>query len=59
MAQQVKALAAKPDDLSSSPRIRVMEGEHQLPQVSLCLSHVCYGATILNTQNKYIFNLKG
>jgi hypothetical protein len=35
MAQQVKVLAAKPDDLSSTLRTYVDEEESQLPQVDV------------------------
>jgi X-X-X-Leu-X-X-Gly heptad repeat protein len=34
VAQQVKALASRSNDLSSSPRTHLMEGENQIPQVS-------------------------
>lgn len=33
MAQQVEALAAKPDDASSNPGTSVIEGNKQLPKV--------------------------
>lgn len=45
MAQQGKALAAKPDDLSSSPGSQMVEGENQLPQLSSNL-HTCTVAPI-------------
>ena len=32
MAQGIKVLATKPDDLSSIPRVYMAEGENQLPQ---------------------------
>lgn len=35
MAQQGKALAAKPDDLSSIPGTLLVEGESQSPKVIL------------------------
>lgn len=38
VAQYVKEIAAKPDDLSSIPGIH-MVGENQLPQVAFCAPH--------------------
>lgn len=35
MAEQVKALATRPDKLASVPRTYVVEGQNQLPQVVL------------------------
>lgn len=35
MPQQIKVLSAKPDDLSSSPMVHVMEVENQLLQAVL------------------------
>lgn len=32
MAQQIKALAIKPEDLSSNPKAHIMEGKYQLLQ---------------------------
>lgn len=43
MAQWVKALDAKPDDLSSVPGIHIIEGENQLLEVVLWLPHVYCG----------------
>lgn len=42
MAQQIKTLATKPDDLNSIPRNHMREGENQLLQIVLWLPHNCY-----------------
>lgn len=36
MAQQVKVFAVKPEDLNLIHRIRMEEGENQLPQIVIC-----------------------
>lgn len=41
MAQGVKTLATKTNDLSSSPRSHMVEGENQLLPVVLCSLHTC------------------
>jgi hypothetical protein len=43
MAQLLKGLAAKPENLSSVPRVLMMEGERQLPQIVLWPPHTCWG----------------
>lgn len=40
MAQKVKVLGTKPDDLISLLRTHNMGGEDQLPQVILCSLHI-------------------
>lgn len=40
MVQQVRALAAKLDDLSSTPETQMVEGENEVLQVVLC-PHRC------------------
>lgn len=42
VAQELKSLATKPDNLSSILRAHIV-GENQLPQVALCLPHMCCG----------------
>lgn len=42
MAQQVRVLAAEPDDLNSRPGLSVMEGENQLPQLVLWSLHTVH-----------------
>lgn len=39
MTEQVRAFVAKPGDLDSIPRTRVMERENQLSQVVFCPTH--------------------
>lgn len=41
MAQQMKGLAARSDDLISVPTISMVEGEDQFLQVVICLPHPC------------------
>ena len=43
IAKQVKALAIKPNNLSSVLRTNTMEDENQLLQVVLCLPHTNLG----------------
>jgi hypothetical protein len=40
MAQWMKALASKPDDLSSSPRVHRAEGEKQFPSSPQTIAYV-------------------
>lgn len=42
MAQQVKIFAAKPDDVSSSPRPQLVEEESLLPSLSPDLHIECH-----------------
>lgn len=56
MAQWVKGLAVKPDNLSSIPKL-TQEKENQSPSTVLYLPHVYYGIHIYmytHTQNEYI-----
>lgn len=41
MAQQVKALASKPDDLTLVPQTYTMEGENRPSQAVLCSTMGC------------------
>ena len=43
MAQQLKGLAARPDDLNSIPTMCLVGGEDQFLQVVICLPHPCCG----------------
>lgn len=39
MAQPAKTLATKPNNLSSIPRVRMVEGEKRFPHIVFCLPH--------------------
>lgn len=41
-----KALASKPDKLSSTPRLHIVEGEIQLPEAGLWPLHICYSICV-------------
>jgi hypothetical protein len=51
MAQLLKVLAAKPDDLSSIPGTHVVEGKSRRPQVVLWPPQVHYG---IHTHTEHI-----
>lgn len=49
MAQEVKVLASKPDDLSSIPGSHTTKGENQLLKVVLCFISRCHGTVVPHT----------
>lgn len=59
MAQQVKALVAKPGGLSLIPRTQTVEGANQLQQVARWPLHLCAvkhaSPPPINTQHKALF----
>jgi hypothetical protein len=56
MAQQIKVLAAKPDNLSSIPGTHNVEGENRLYKVVLhspCMLHGTYAVVYTHLQIQY------
>lgn len=49
MAQEVKVLASKPDDLSSIPGSHTTKGENQLLKVVLCFIYRCHSTVVPHT----------
>lgn len=52
MAQHVKGLVTKPDDLSLIHSIHTVEGKSQLPQIALCPAHMLCHMHILLQKGK-------
>lgn len=53
MAQCIRALAAKPNNLHLIPRTHVEKGKNRLSQIVPSPVHLNYG-TVVDTINKYI-----
>lgn len=59
MAKQVTVLAAKLDNMSSSPRLHVVEGINWLSQVVLCHPHAGHGIYVPTYVHKHMLTHVG